>query len=220
LVIKETRIDAIDGLVDLYQTVFDARFLDAAAELADVMIARFGDTEAGGFFYTSDDHEQLIARYKDTQDNATPSGNATAATTLLKLARLTGDATYDDAAVGAVEVLAGQLERHPLSGGQALLAVEFLLGPAEEIVVAGGDAGASRAILALLHRSFRPNKVVAVRPDCRDAELPPRLRELLSGKMPQRGEATLYLCERGLCRTPVSGIDAVRDLLANPTPDP
>ena len=51
------------------------------------MIDEFADAEHGGFFYTGKSHEALIARQKDVIDNATPSGNAMAATALLRLAR-------------------------------------------------------------------------------------------------------------------------------------
>jgi uncharacterized protein YyaL (SSP411 family) len=71
----------IEGLVELYQTTFDARWYQAAHELAETMIARFR-AEDGGFYDTSDDHETLITRPRELQDNATPSGNAMAAAVL------------------------------------------------------------------------------------------------------------------------------------------
>ena len=74
---------------------------------ADTMLAQFFDPAAGGFFYTAADGEQLIARQKDWQDSSTPSGNAMAATALLRLGKLTGRGDYLDAAV-----------RHVASGGR------------------------------------------------------------------------------------------------------
>ena len=61
---------------------FDEKYIDEAVRLVDIMLAHFADREAGGFFYTADDHEQLIARHKDIQDSSVPSGNALAATVL------------------------------------------------------------------------------------------------------------------------------------------
>ena len=89
----EDYANLVEGLLALYETTFDARWFSAARELADAMIAHFAD-ERGGFFDTRDNHEALITRPKDFQDNATPSGNAMAITVLLKLAALTGDARY------------------------------------------------------------------------------------------------------------------------------
>ena len=70
----------------LYEATFDERWFVAASGLADTILARFVDP-AGGFFDTSDAHETLVARPKDLQDNAVPSGNAMATTVLLELRR-------------------------------------------------------------------------------------------------------------------------------------
>jgi hypothetical protein len=87
----------IEGLLELYQTTFEPRWFMAARELAETMIAHFQASD-GSFYDTSDDHEKLITRPRDLQDNATPSGNAMAATTLLKLAGFTNDLRYVDIA--------------------------------------------------------------------------------------------------------------------------
>jgi uncharacterized protein YyaL (SSP411 family) len=91
----------IEGLLELYQTTFDPRWFLAAQELAETVIAHFQAPE-GGFFDTSDDHESLITRPRDLQDNATPSGSAMAVTTLLKLAGFTNDLRYVDIAQQAL----------------------------------------------------------------------------------------------------------------------
>jgi hypothetical protein len=69
----------VGGLVSLYEAGFDERYIDEAVCLADILLAHFADSDSGGFFFTSDDHEELVARQKDWQDSATPSGNALAA---------------------------------------------------------------------------------------------------------------------------------------------
>ena len=78
----------IDGLTRLYEATGEPRWIEAALDLSRVMIDEFADAEQGGFFYTGKSHEELIARQKDVFDNATPSGNAMAATALLRLAAL------------------------------------------------------------------------------------------------------------------------------------
>jgi uncharacterized protein YyaL (SSP411 family) len=79
----------IEGLLELYQTTFEPRWYLAAQELAERMMAHFRAPDFG-FYDTSDDHEALITRPRDLQDNATPSGNAMAVTALLKLGGLAG----------------------------------------------------------------------------------------------------------------------------------
>jgi len=71
-----------NGLVSLYEATFEGRHLDAAIALMQTVIDHFADSKGGGFYYTADDHEQLIVRSKDFTDNAVPSGNAMAATVL------------------------------------------------------------------------------------------------------------------------------------------
>jgi hypothetical protein len=87
----------IEGLLELYRTTFDPHWFGAARELAKTMIVRYQSAD-GGFYDTSDDHETLITRPRDLQDNATPSGNAMAVTALLKLAGFTNDLRYVDIA--------------------------------------------------------------------------------------------------------------------------
>ena len=70
-----------------------------------ILAARFGDP-AGGFFDTADDHERLITRPKDVQDNAVPSGGAMATTVLLRLAAWTGEGRYREAAERALGTVA------------------------------------------------------------------------------------------------------------------
>jgi uncharacterized protein YyaL (SSP411 family) len=197
----------IDGLVELYQATFETRHLTSAIELAESMRERFGDAETGGFFYTATDHETLITRDKDSQDNATPSGNALAATGLLKLGRLCGRTDFEQAAEKTLRMLSGQIQRVPQASGQALIALDFLLGPTREIVVAEGTAPSETTeLLTAIHAQFLPNKVVLCRTaGISDDELPPETEHLLAGKRPRDGEVTVYVCEQGTCGEPAVG---------------
>jgi uncharacterized protein YyaL (SSP411 family) len=84
----------VEGLIALYRATDERRWLDAAEQLTNIQIERFWDAEQGGFFYTSDDHEDLLARSKDPVDSAIPSGNAVAAGNLAYLARACGKPEY------------------------------------------------------------------------------------------------------------------------------
>ena len=105
--VLEDYADLADGLLSLYEATFDERWFTTAVALADRILARFVDPD-GGFFDTADDHERLVTRPKDVQDNAVPSGNAMAVTVLLRLAALTGEGRYRDAAERAM------LDRDPV----------------------------------------------------------------------------------------------------------
>ncbi len=124
----------LDGLCELARDEQGDEFRESAVELAEQLLGSFGDPAAdppdlpGGFFFTADDSEELIARYKHTSDNATPSGNGIAATALVKLSELTGEDRWRDAAVDCLVLMSRQMAQQPLASGQALLALDDWLG--------------------------------------------------------------------------------------------
>jgi hypothetical protein len=104
------------------------RWLDAAAGLADEILARFADPEHGGFFFTASDHEPLVARKKDVLDSSLPSGNGLAATLLVRLGRLSGRDDYLAAADRTLRTFAEVMQQMPTATGQLLLALDEYLG--------------------------------------------------------------------------------------------
>ncbi|MBI4770335.1 MAG: thioredoxin domain-containing protein, partial [Chloroflexi bacterium] len=188
----------IEGLLCLYETSFDPRWYRGAVELAEAMLAHFAAPD-GGFYDTSDDHEALVTRPRDLQDNATPSGNAMAATALLRLAALSGEGRYARAAEDALRLAVSALPRHPTAFAQWLVALTFYLGSPVEIAIVG-EPGAedTRALLAEAARGFRPFQVLAVAPDG-SSPVP-----LLAGRSRVAGKATAYVCQNFACRLPVT----------------
>ncbi|HEV3023759.1 MAG TPA: thioredoxin domain-containing protein, partial [Pirellulales bacterium] len=144
-----------NSLVSLYEAGFDERWIDLAAELADVILAQFADADGSGFFYTAADHEPLIARQKDLQDSSTPSGNAMAATALARLGKLCGRSDDVDAARRTLASLAKLMSQHPTAAGQLLIALDFMLDPAPELVLTAppGDPDAD-SVLAEVRRRY------------------------------------------------------------------
>ena len=201
----------IDGLVELYQATFDPRWLQSAVDLADQMIDRYADPDHGGFFYTPADHETLIARSKDTQDSATPSGNGMAATALLKLGRLAARTDLEDQGYRTLQSLSGLLTEHPRAAAQALLALDFQIGPAKELVLLeADDRAAADAVLQDLAQRFSPNTLI-IRHRAADSA-PPVLEPLLAGKSLRDASLTAYICDHGACGLPVSGLEVLEDL--------
>ena len=177
----------------------------AATSLADIILERFADTENGGFFDTSSDHEVLISRPKDLFDNATPSGNAVAADVLLRLALLTGKEEYERAARGVLERLSDPMARYPLGFARSLSALDFLFGRPKEIAIVG-QPGASdtETLLRVVFEPFVPNKVVAGG----DAGIP-----LLADRTPRNGNATAYVCVHYVCQAPTTEPEELRRLI-------
>jgi hypothetical protein len=196
----------IQSLVTLYEATFDEHYVDEAAALADILLKHFCDSDGGGFFYTADDHERLIVRAKDIIDNAAPSGNAVAATALLRLGKLTGDARYLDAAESTLRAAAGLMKQAPGAAGQMLTALNIHIGPSRQVVLVG-TAGADEAI-ADLRRRFLPNGIVAYRDGRRPTSN--RLDRLFDGKSAGKdGEIAAYVCENFTCDEPAVGLASV-----------
>ncbi len=193
----------VEAMLRLYEATLEVRWFDAARETADLMIERFADDERGGFFTTSDDHEELIARRKDVGDHPIPSGNSSAAYALLRLAALTGERDYEERAVGTMRLFAPAAAKHPDAFGHLLQAIDFHLSPVREVALVapsnGTDGSAPLDELATVVRSaHRPHVVLAGGPE--GSERPELLRE----RPAVEGKPAAYVCERFTCKAPVT----------------
>jgi uncharacterized protein len=189
----------IEALLTLYEATFDVRWFDAARRTADQMIERFGDDERGGFFTTSPEHEELIARRKDIDDHPIPSGNSSAAYGLLRLAALTGKVEYERRAEGVLRLLARAARRHPQALAHLLGALNFRLSPTREVaVVASADGDGLGELARVVRARFLPTVVLAGGSE--GTERP----DLMLERHAVDGRPAAYVCERFACRQPVT----------------
>ena len=198
----------VEALVVLYEATWEPRWLHEAGVLADAMIARFADDASGGFFSTSSDHEELVARRRDREDTPIPSGSSSAALGLLRLHALTGRAEYRERAESVLALVHEIAPQHPAAFGHLLQAMAFAIGPAREVAIVGPAAGAD-ALARVVRDTFRPRVVLAGGPAA-DASVP-----LLAGREPVDGEAAAYVCERFACQRPVTTPTELERLLAS-----
>lgn len=202
----EDYANVIDGLLVLFQASGDLRYVEEAKRLADVMILEFWDPESGGFFFTSNDHEELIVRNKDFYDNATPSGNSVAADVLLRLAKIYGDEKYERFGAAVLRLAASQLRRYPQGFGRALSSLEFYLSRNREIVVIGDrNSELSREVL----EAYLPESIILIASTA-SSQLP-----LLEGRTSTQGRPTAYVCENFVCERPVTSVEDLRVLLSS-----
>ncbi|MFN2124916.1 MAG: thioredoxin domain-containing protein [Candidatus Promineifilaceae bacterium] len=196
-----------DGLLALYQTTFDPYWFEWLESLAEQILEHFPDRRYGGFFDTPDDHEDLLYRPKDIQDNATPSGNAMAALVLLKLSLYTGKEKLWDMAQDALSKTASFMARFPTGFAHWLSAAAFALGDPREVAVAGAleDVG-TRALIGAVNKEFRPNLVLAAG---EDGDVVP----LLADRPQVGGKATAYVCRRFICQAPVTDEQSLMEQL-------
>jgi uncharacterized protein YyaL (SSP411 family) len=194
----------VEALLTLYESTFDARWYAEARSMADTMIERFADEDDGGFFTTAVDHQGGFARQKDLDDSPIPSGGASAAFGLLRLARVTGEFEYERRALDVLRVRAPIVGAHPHGFGHSLQALDFYLASVREVAIAGAghdDAGVA-ALAQVVRGAYRPHVVLAG--GGVSAGVP-----LLEGRSPVDGRAAAYVCEHFACQAPVTDPDAL-----------
>ena len=210
----------IRAFVTLYEAGFDEKWIDRAMELADIMLEHFTDPDRGGFFFTADDHEQLIARQKQLTDDAVPSSNGLAAEALLRLGRLTGRQDFLDAAAGTLRAASALMRDVSQAAGQMLLALDFDLGPTYELVLFGDASRAPTVdVLKTIRHHAMPPHILACRGKSESHKPSIALNPLFEGRKGSDSGVTLYLCENSVCQEPVNGgvpcEDLVRTLASN-----
>ncbi|MEO8092770.1 MAG: thioredoxin domain-containing protein [bacterium] len=199
----------LEALLTLYESTFDVRWFDAARETAEAMVERFADPDNGGFFTTSHDHEELVARRKDADDHPIPSGNSAAAFGLLRLAALTGERSYERHAVSVFLLLQRLAAAHPQAVAHLLRAIDFHLAAVTEVALAAPAGGEVGELAAVVRSRLRPHAVVA------GGEQGTERPELMAGRTAVDGRAAAYVCEGFACRQPVTAPTELSRLLGD-----
>lgn len=194
----------LDALVELYQCDFDQEWLDWAGELGDIMLDRFRDPR-GGFFFTADDHEQLVTRSKDLYESSVPSGSAMAASGLLALGRLLDHQPYIAAAHDTLVASSGLLSSVPQAAAQMLRALLRWLDEDTHLVLVGGDdEGEWVSACRVCREAFVPHSVVAgMRDSVETVEI---LAAHFIGRTAVHDRTTLYVCRHHTCEAPAVGL--------------
>jgi len=193
----------IIALLELYRSTFDPLYLEEAVAAADRMIGLFEDKASGGFFSTPDNGEKHIVRLKEGTDGSLPSGNGAAAQGLIRLARLTGKSSYEEAAVRTLRAFSSAASASPTGHVAILDALGHLAGPSFEIVITGDPKKDDvLGLIRELNGRFLPNSVVVLKPAngnsaARLEAAAPFLSQYASGS-----EATAYVCSGSTCRPP------------------
>jgi uncharacterized protein len=189
----------VDAILELQQTRFNSAELKFASELLEVVLQHFVDAVAGGFFFTSDDHESLIYRSKSFADDATPAGNGIAALVFQRMGHLLAEPRYLQAAEQTLRAAWLGLEKYPHAHTTLLAALDELLNPPETLILRGNPSEIT-AWARELHKLYAPRRVVlAVPGDAQD--LPPALAEKTSGST-----AVAYVCHGSTCSAPIDSL--------------
>jgi uncharacterized protein len=191
--------------IELLQAEFSKATLEFATELAEGLLERFEDRTHGGFFFTSHDHERLIHRSKPGHDNATPSGNGVAAYALQRLAALTGEVRYSQAAERALAFFYPAMADQPGAHASLLVALEEHLTPMRTVILRGPQQELGRWYRALAERYLPATMVVAIPSGAE--KLPPVLAK------PVTDEVAAWVCEGATCLAPIVALEELCAML-------
>ncbi len=200
------------GLLELYHVTFDPIYLARAAGLADDLLEFFFDWEHGGLYPYASDGEQLLTRTKEAYDGAMPSGNSAAALIFSRLARLTGNKRWRDAADLQMSWLAGAVRDYPAGHSFAMLAFLEELWPTAELVVTAREIPTE--LLAFLRGTSRPGLTVLVKTPENAGTLAALAPFTENYPIPEQG-ARYYLCRGGSCAQPVDSTAELEALLGS-----
>jgi uncharacterized protein YyaL (SSP411 family) len=204
------------GCIELYETGFDAYFLEFALELCETLNARFLDPVDGGYFLTPNDAEKLPVRTKEGYDGAVPSGNSVMMYNLLRLSYLTRRPHYYDLALGIEKAFSGSVRESPAAHTMLLAALGFRLWPVSEVVITGDMKGEdTRAMLSALNAEFVPNKVVSVREAGSRAAGIEGIAGFALNLGPHEQRATAYVCINRSCHPPTTDPEKMMELLGS-----
>jgi uncharacterized protein YyaL (SSP411 family) len=196
----------IAALFDLHEATHDLQWLKKAIEMDAILEDDYEDTENGGFFMTSNDHEKLLAREKPSYDGAVPSGNSIAVLNLLRLYEFTTKEDYRIRLEKALKSFSSILTSNPGALSEMLLAVDFYLdSPKEVIIVAPKGKGAEvEPFLSEFRKQFLPNRILTVITEEEDSESYSGIIPMVQGKISLEGKVTAYVCEGGTCKLPTA----------------
>jgi uncharacterized protein YyaL (SSP411 family) len=190
--------------LEMLQAEFRKSDLEFAIGIADALLEHFEDRGAGGFFFTSHDHEQLILRPKPGHDNATPSGNGVAALALTRLGHLLGESRYLRAAEATVRLFYPAMAQHPAGFATLCTALAEVLEPTQTVVLRG-PRQSLREWQQALSRLYQPDTLMLALDSA--AEAPPGPLDKPAG-----AAVNAYLCRGVNCLAPIRDLD---ELLGN-----
>ncbi|MBM4055140.1 MAG: thioredoxin domain-containing protein [Planctomycetes bacterium] len=202
----------VNGLIDLYETTFQEKYLKMAMEIHEQTIHNFLDEKNGGFFFSGKANEKLITQTKEIYDGATPSGNSIALLNLLRLGRIAGNPSYETMANNLIKTFSAAITQYPSGYTQSLCALDFVLGPSKEIIIAGErEDKDTKDILREIYIRFLPNKVLLLHPS--NGTFIEKIAAYTKDQKPIEGKTTVYVCENYTCKKPSNERNTIIQLL-------
>lgn len=213
----------IAAMLDLHEATGALQWLAEARRYQAWLDDHFAEASRHGAYYaTADYHDELAVRLRPHVDGQVPAGNGVVALNLLRLADLTGDAAYREAAERVLVAFADGLREAPARSPSLLAALERYHGTPTAVVVAypedsrwrGGptERDALRALQQAIQAVYLPNTtlhVIVGEPSAERVAATPLVR----GKVARGGEPTAWICRERRCGPPLTDPARVRAAL-------
>ncbi len=203
----------IKGLLDAYEALFNDDYLKWAFELTHYVNKNFLDPENGGYYYTSNEQEELFKRLKDETDQSIPSGTGIMLLNNLRIFSLTEDNDLLKICENIFKKYGGEFPVNPYGYASYLNALDFYIKKPKEILIARPQEMEIGPYLDVINESYFPNKVLMIiTPGERHSMM---TNSLLQGKEPINGRVTAYVCQNYTCSLPVFSTEELKKLITN-----
>lgn len=197
----------LSALIELLQCEWDNNLLEWSQQIADTLLDYFNDSENGGFYFTSHDHEHLIQRIKTFSDDAIPSGNAICAQALNTLGLLTGENRYLIAAENCIKASMDSISQNALMNASMINALENHIHPPVIAIIRGTDSEIEACNQLVATSNINNTLFFSIN---NNIQLPGQL----SNKKPS-GDLCIYICKGMTCQQPLLSKQQFRNFLEN-----
>ena len=190
----------VRGLIDLYETACDYRWIEFASKLADEATRQFSDTE-GHLYLSPPDQADHFIRPRDETDGALPAPGSILIESLLKLADITGNKSWQNHAEKSLITLSGSIVRSPLGMISAVAALNYLLSDRYELILVGETN--RDAFTREIYSRYFPNRVIVISDKGKEDIA------LLEGRQ-SNGKTTAYICKNSVCLLPAESVNELK----------
>jgi uncharacterized protein len=200
------------GLIELYQATFKPYYLEQALKLNDEFISQFWDENDGGFYFTSEEAEDILGRQKEIYDGALPSSNSVAVMNMIRLGRLTGRTDLEEIADKIFRAFSKFLHESPAGAIHSVHALSCTVNHSAELVLCGepGDQEL-KSMMDLIHSEMKIPFVILLKTPSNSKELVKLVPWLAD--FPVTDRPTAYLCHQFKCERPVQSASELRKLI-------
>jgi uncharacterized protein YyaL (SSP411 family) len=195
--------------LSLYEATGRYEYLEYCTEWVERCTTHFCDTTGGAYYFTPDGTTSLVARIRDGNDAATPSGNGIMAHVLARLYFLTGKDRFRRQAQATVLAFTADIERDSYQLATLLDASRFLASAVQIVIVGEPDDETTRALYEAVHRHPGPDNVLMlVGPGTALTPQHPAV-----GKLAPAQRSAAYICAGTTCSAPAFDARGVREAL-------